>query len=98
MYIIEAKMTKHGGLDFETNIEWILTSLVEVAICYRVEFFTTLLEKHKLEDKRRVEEKFGVNIPLLRLIANGQIFNPYFVHPKDDLKEANKEGEVSGAA
>ena len=93
MYIIEAKMTKHGGLDFETNIEWILTSLVEVAICYRVEFFKTLLEQHKLEDKRRNEEKFGVNIPLLRLIANGQIFNPYFVHPKDDLKEANKEGE-----
>ena len=42
MYIIEAKMTKHGGLDFETNIEWLLTSLVEVAICYRVEFFKTL--------------------------------------------------------
>ena len=34
-----------------------------------------------------------MNIPLLRLIANGQIFNPYFVHPKDDIKEANKEGE-----
>ena len=93
MYIIEAKMTKYGGLDFETNIEWLLASLVEVAICYRVEFFKTLLEQSKLEGKRRNEEQFGVNIPLLRLIANGQIFNPYFVHPKDDLKEANKEGE-----
>ena len=93
MYIIEAKMTKCGGLDFETNIEWLLTSLVEVAICYRVEFFKKLLEEHSLESKRRDELQFGVNIPLLRLIANGQIFNPYFVHPKDNLQAANREGE-----
>ena len=91
VYIIEAKMTKYGGLDFETNIEWLLTSLVERAVCYRVEFFQKLLDEHKLEDKRRIEEKFGVNIPFLRLIANGQIFNPYFVHPMDDLKEANND-------
>ena len=39
MSVIEAKMTKLGGLDFETNIEWLLTSLVEVAIGSRVDFF-----------------------------------------------------------
>ena len=33
-----------------------------------------------------------MNIPLLRLIANGQIFNPNFIHPMDDLKDANKDG------
>ena len=89
IYILEAKMTKFGGLDFETNIEWLLTSLVEIAICYRVDFFEKLLGEHSLESKRQDELQFGVNIPLLRSIANGQIFNPYFVHPKDDLKEAN---------
>ena len=33
-----------------------------------------------------------MNIPLLRLIANGQIFNPSFLHPMDGLKEVNAEG------
>ena len=93
MSVIEARMTKFGGLDFETNIEWLLTSLVEAAICYRVEFFKSLLSEHSLESKKPTEEQFGLNIPLLRLIANGQIFHPNFVHPMDDLTEANKEGE-----
>ena len=93
MSIIEARMTKFGGLDFETDIEWLFTSLVEAAICYRVEFFKSLLENRSVAAKKPNEELFGVNIPLLRLIANGQIFNPNFVHPKDDLKEANQEGE-----
>ena len=32
-----------------------------------------------------------MNIPLLRLIANGQIFNPSFLRPMDGLKEVNVE-------
>ena len=92
MAIIEAKMTKHGGLDFETNIEWLFANLVETAICTRMDFFKSLLENHSLAAKKLNEELFGVNIPLLRLIANGQIFNPNFVHPGDDLQESNKEG------
>ena len=91
MSIIEARMTKHGGLDFETNIEWLLTHLVETAIGTRVGFFRSLLEDHCLATKKPNEEQFGVNIPLLRLIANGQIFNPNLVHPTDDLVDANEE-------
>ena len=39
MSVIEAKMTKLGGLDFETKKEWLLTSLVEAAIGSRLDFF-----------------------------------------------------------
>ena len=92
MSIIEAKMTKHGGLDFETTIEWLFTNLVETAICTRVDFFKSLVEDHSLTAKKSNEELFGVNIPLLRLIANGQIFNSNFVHPMDELQEDNDEG------
>ena len=93
MSIIEAKMTKCGGLDFETNIEWLLTSLVETAISSRVEFFTSLLASHNLTTKKDNEEQFGVNIPLLRLIANGQIFNTNFFHPRNNLIQANEESK-----
>ena len=93
MSIIEAKMTKCGGLDFETNIEWLFTSLVETALSSRIDFFESLLEEHALPTKKANEEKYGVNIPLLRLIANGQIFNTAFVHPKNDLKQANEDNK-----
>ena len=93
MTVIEAKMTKLGGLDFETNIEWLLTGLVEYALATRLDFFRSLLDQHSVSRKRTNEEQFGVNVPLLRLIANGQIFNPNFVHPKNDLKQANQENE-----
>ena len=93
MSVIEAKMTKCGGLDFETNIEWLLTSLVEIAISSRVEFFTTLLASHSLSAKKDQEEQFGVNIPFLRLIANGQIFNTNFFHPRNNLIEANEDSK-----
>ena len=93
MSIIEAKMTKLGGLDFETNIEWLFTNLVETAIGSRVDFFESLLVNHSVSEKKTNEEQYGVNIPLLRLIANGQIFNQNFVHPKNDLKDANQENE-----
>ena len=92
MSVIEAKMTKHGGLDFETNFEWLFTNLVENAVCSRLDFFKSLTQEHSLAAKKANEELFGVNIPLLQLIANGQIFNPNFLHPMDDLKEANAEG------
>ena len=91
MSIIEARMTKHGGLDFETNIEWLITQLVVTAIDTRIDLFKSLLEDHSLDSKKPVEEQFGVNIPLLRLIANGQIFNVNFVNPADDLEEVNKQ-------
>ena len=93
MSIIEAKMTKCGGLDFETNIEWLLTSLVETAIGSRVDFFKSLLVDHALSAKKATEQQLGVNIPFLRLIANGQIFNMGFVHPKNDLRLANEESK-----
>ena len=93
MSVIEAKMTKCGGLDFETNIEWLLTSLVEIAVSSRVEFFTTLLASHSLSAKKDEEEQFGVNIPFLRLIANGQIFNTNFFHPRNNLIEANEDSK-----
>ena len=93
MSIIEAKMTKCGGLDFETNIEWLLTSLVETAMASRVEFFTSLLASHNLTTKKDDEEQFGVNVPLLRLIANGQIFNTNFFHPRNNLIQANEESK-----
>ena len=93
MSVIEAKMTKCGGLDFETNIEWLLTSLVETAISSRVEFFTSLLASHSLSAKKDEEEQFGVNIPFLRLIANGQIFNANFFHPRSNLIEANEDSK-----
>ena len=39
MSIIEARMTKHGGLDFEANFEWLFTHLVASAgqsnMCFR---------------------------------------------------------------
>ena len=92
MTVIEARMTKHGGLDFETNFEWLFTNLLENAICSRVDFFNSLIEEHSLASKKLNEQLFGVNIPLLRLIANGQIFNPNFIHPMDDLKQSNGEG------
>ena len=79
--IIEARMTKHGGLDFETNFEWLFTSLIEAAVHSRIQFFQSLLDDHQLSMKEENEELFGVNIPLLRIIANGQIFNPHFLHP-----------------
>ena len=41
--------------------------------------------------KRKDEELFGVNTPLLRLIINGQFFNPSFLHPMDTLEEANDD-------
>ena len=91
--IIEARMTKYGGLDFETNLEWLFTHLVGTAVHTRVDFFNSLLEDHSLADKKVDEELFGVNIPLLRLIANGQIFNQSFMHPTDTLTEANEESE-----
>ena len=91
MSVIEARMTKHGGLDFETNFEWLFTNLVETAVGSRLDFFNSWLEEHKLALKKPNEELFGVNIPLLRLIANGQIFNSAFFHPMDELKEANAE-------
>ena len=93
MSVIEAKMTKCGGLDFETNIEWLLTSLVETAIGSRVEFFTSLLASHNLSVKKDAEEQFGVNIPFLKLIANGQIFNTNFFHPRNNLIHANEESK-----
>ena len=31
MYLIEARMSKHGGLDFETNFEWLFAHLVETS-------------------------------------------------------------------
>ena len=93
MSVIEAKLTKSGGLDFETNIEWLLTSLVETAIGSRIDFFKSLLASHNLSTKKTQEEQFGVNIPFLRLIANGQIFNPNFVHPKNDLRQANEDNK-----
>ena len=82
-------MTKHGGLDFDTNIEWLFTQLVESAVGSRVDFFRSMIEEHSLAAKKSNEELFGVNIPLLKLIANGQIFNPNFIHPMDDLKDIN---------
>ena len=88
---IEARMTKHGGLDFEANFEWLFTNLVETAVHSRLEFFQSLIEEHTLSSKKTNEELFGVNIPLLRLIANGQIFNPAFLRPMDELKEVNAE-------
>ena len=91
MAIIEARMTKHGGLDFETNLEWLLTSLVDTAVHSRLEFFQSMIDDHDLSSKRMNEELFGVNIPLLRLIANGQIFNPSFLHPMEKLEEINAE-------
>ena len=91
MSIIEARMTKHGGLDFEANFEWLFTHLVETAVHLRVGFFQSLIEDHTLSSKKINEELFGVNSPLLRLIANGQIFNHSFLHPMDTLKEANEE-------
>ena len=93
MSVIEAKMTKCGGLDFETNIEWLLTSLVETASGSRVEFFTSLLASHNLSTKKAEEEQFGVNIPFLRLIANGQIFNTNFFHPRNNLIHANEDSK-----
>ena len=93
MSVIEAKMTKCGGLDFETNIEWLLTSLVETAICSRVKFFKSLIEDHKLSEKRDTEQQFGVSIPFLKLIANGQIFNPNFFHPRNNLIIANEDSK-----
>ena len=88
---IEARMNKVGGLDFEANFKWISTSLVEAAVHSRVEFFQSLIDDHQLSTKKEAEELFGVNIPLLRLIANGQIFNIHFLHPMDTLEEANNE-------
>ena len=93
MAVIEAKMTKCGGLDFETNLEWLFTSLVETAIGSRVDFFKSLLVNHSLSAKKASEEQFGVNVPLLRLIANGQIFNSNFIHPKNDLRLANEDSK-----
>ena len=93
MSVIEAKMTKCGGLDFETNIEWLLTSLVETALSTRLEFFKTLLSSHSLSAKKDQEEQFGVNIPFLKLIANGQIFNPNFFHPRNNLIQSNEESK-----
>ena len=85
-------MTKHGGLDFETKFEWLFTHLVGSAVHSRLGFFNSLVEEHSLTSKKPNEELFGVNIPLLRLIANGQIFNPSSLHPMDGLKEVNEEG------
>ena len=79
--IIEARMSKIGGLDFETNFEWLFISMVVSAVHSRVEVFKALLDKHKLSMKKETNESFGVNVPLLRLIANGQIFNQSFLHP-----------------
>ena len=93
MSVIEAKMTKCGGLDFETNLEWLFTSLVETAIGSRIDFFKSLLMSHNLSTKKAEEEQFGVNIPFLKLIANGQIFNPNFIHPKNDLRQANEDNK-----
>ena len=43
---IEARMSKVGGLDFETNFEWIFTALVEAAVHSRVELFQSLIDDH----------------------------------------------------
>ena len=51
MSVIEARMTKHGGLDFEPNFEWLFTNLVESAVHSRLEFFNSLLEEHTLASK-----------------------------------------------
>ena len=69
----------------------VFTSLVASALHTRVKFFEDLLEDHKLSMKKGNEELFGVNIPFLRLIANGQIFNKQFIHPMDKLEEANND-------
>ena len=34
-----------------------------------------------------------MNIPFLKLIANGQIFNPNFIHPKNDLTQSNEDNK-----
>ena len=89
--IIEARMNKNGGLDFEANFEWLFTSLVETQVHSRVEFFQSLLDTHQLSMKQDGEELSGVSIALLRLIANGHIFNPRFIHPMDTWEKANEE-------
>ena len=49
--------------------------------------FQDLLDNHKLSTKINPDtgtgESFGVNVPMLRRIANGQIF---FLHPLDNLE------------
>ena len=53
MTVIEAKNDqKHGGLDFETNIEWLFTNLVECAVGSRVDFFKSMMEEHSLAAKK----------------------------------------------
>ena len=87
-------MTRNGGLDFEANFESLFTSLVESAVHSRVEFFQSLLDKHQLSTKKEFEELFGANIPLLRLIANRQIFKPHFLHPMDTLERTMSQHSV----
>ena len=52
MSVIEARMTKHGGLDFETNFEWLFTNLVEATLGSRLDFFKSLIGEHSLEAEK----------------------------------------------
>ena len=55
MSVIEARMTKHGGLDFDTNFEWLFTNLVENAVCTRLDFFKSLVEEQRSQMKSCLE-------------------------------------------
>ena len=49
--IIEARMTKIGGLDFEANFEWLFMAMLAEVLYTRVDMFNDLLENHKLSGK-----------------------------------------------
>ena len=98
--IMEAKMTTYGGLDFEPNFEVILSGLLKEVLEQRYQAFQDLVTYHKVSQKVLKDgggKPFGINVPLWRLIANGQMFNQRFMHPWHDMERFQEESDQCNA-
>ena len=94
--VMEAKMTTYGGLDFETNYEVVLGGLMQEVLDQRYQAFQDLVNHHKVSQKVLKAgggKPFGINVPLWRLIANGQMFNQRYLHPWYDLGQFQEESD-----
>ena len=98
--IMEAKMTTYGGLDFEPNFEVVLSGLLKEVLDQRYQAFQDLVNYHKVSQKVLKDgggEPFRINVPLWRLIANGQMFNQRYLHPWYDLEQFQEESDKCNA-
>ena len=98
--IMEAKMTTYGGLDFEPNYEVVLGGLLQEVLDQRYQAFQDLVNYHKVSQKVSKDgggKPFGINVPLWRLIANGQMFNQRYLHPWYDLEQLQEESDRCNA-